>query len=71
MSVAVIGSRGRVVLPQEVREALGLNPGDTVFFLQDGDQIRLARAPEDFGEYMGLYGSGRPDRDTRAGDDTD
>ncbi len=56
LSVAVLGTRGRVVLPQEVREHLGLHEGDTVFFLMEGDRVRLARAPEDFGEYLGLYG---------------
>ncbi len=57
MSVAVVGSRGRVALPREVRELLRLEEGDTVFFLIEGDRVRLARSPEDFGEYLGLYGS--------------
>lgn len=56
LSVAVIGSRGRVVLPPEVRAALGVGQGDTLFFLVEGDRVRLARAPEDFGEYLDLYG---------------
>ncbi len=59
MSVAVIGSRGRIVLPQEVRTALGVSEGDTVFFIAEGDQVRLARAPEDFGEYLSLYSPAR------------
>ncbi len=57
LSVAVVGSRGRVSLPQEVRELLGLKEGDTVFFLLEGDRVCLARSPEDFGEYLGLYGT--------------
>ena len=62
MSVAVVGSRGRVVLPREVRDALHLLPGDSLFFLIEGEQVRLSRAPEDIGEYLALYG-GSPDQD--------
>jgi AbrB family looped-hinge helix DNA binding protein len=58
MAVAKVGSRGRIALPREVREHLGLGEGDTVLFLLDGDQVRLARSPEDFGQYVGLLGSG-------------
>ncbi len=68
IAVAVMGARGRVVVPAEVRAALGVAPGDTLFFLVEGDRVRLARAPEDFGEYLELYGPGRPEAIT---DDTD
>ena len=56
MSIAVLRSRGRLVLPAEVRGQLGLSEGDAVLFLIDGDQVRLTRSPENFGEYLALYG---------------
>jgi AbrB family looped-hinge helix DNA binding protein len=69
MSVAVIGSRGRLVLPREVRDALGVREGDTVFFLLEGEQVRLAAAPEDFGEYMRLLSGPRPAQQANEQDD--
>ena len=54
--VAVVGSRGRVTLPPEVRRALGVAEGDPVFFLLDDAGVRLTRAPGDLTEYRALYG---------------
>lgn len=54
--VTVIGSRGRVTLPPEVRGALGVTEGDPVFFLLDDDGVRLVAAPRDLAEYMALHG---------------
>ncbi len=56
-----VGSRGRIVLPREVRDALGAAEGDTLFFVVQGDQVRLTRAPADFGEYLGMFGGGPAD----------
>jgi antitoxin PrlF len=33
------------VLPKAVREALGLKPGDTVAFVIDGADVRVAHTP--------------------------
>ncbi len=57
-----VGSRGRIVLPREAREALGVAEGDTLFCIVQGDQVRLVRTPSDFSEYLGLLG-GPGDRD--------
>ncbi len=54
--VAVLGSRGRVTLPPEVRRALGVADGDPVFFLLDDAGVRLTRAPRDLTEYRALHG---------------
>ncbi len=54
----VVGSRGRIVLPHEVRAELGLTEGDTVFLVVGPDGVRLARSPESYAEWMGLHGSG-------------
>lgn len=41
---ARIGQRGRVTIPAEVRERLGLKPDDDVEFIVDDDRIILRRA---------------------------
>lgn len=42
---ARLGAKARVVLPKAVQEALGLKPGDTVAFVIDGADVRVARTP--------------------------
>ena len=39
----VIGG-GRVALPADVRRAMGLAEGDTVYFEMDGDELRIRSA---------------------------
>ncbi len=59
LTPVVVGSRGRIVLPREAREALGVAEGDTLFCIVQGDLVRLVRTPSDFGAYLGLLsGSG-------------
>lgn len=36
-----VGPKGQVVIPQELREALGLEPGDKVTFWQEGDHVAV------------------------------
>jgi AbrB family looped-hinge helix DNA binding protein len=45
-----IDTKGRVMLPKNFRDALALEPGDTVFlrFEQSGKVVRLARAASPF-----------------------
>jgi AbrB family looped-hinge helix DNA binding protein len=38
-----IDSRGRTRLPREVRERLGLKPGDRIAFVSEGEAVRLVR----------------------------
>ena len=40
-----LGAKARVVLPKEVRRALGLAPGDRFAFAIRGDEVRVIRAP--------------------------
>jgi AbrB family looped-hinge helix DNA binding protein len=60
MLPVTVGTRGRIVLPREVRAALGVAESDTLFFVVQGDDVRLTRAPSDFGEYLGMFGGGGP-----------
>lgn len=33
-----------MVIPKAIREHLGINPGDEVVFVEDGDEVRVRRA---------------------------
>jgi AbrB family looped-hinge helix DNA binding protein len=52
-----ISTRNQVSLPKGVRQALGLQPGDTVLFIIQGEVVRLARRPANLTEYT--YGLGK------------
>ena len=41
---AKLGAKAQLVLPKEVRGALGLKPGDSVAFLI-GEDVRVVRTP--------------------------
>ncbi len=43
MKTSALTSKGQVTIPAEVRRFLGLQPGDRVAFVVDGDEIRLVR----------------------------
>ncbi|MCU0272377.1 MAG: AbrB/MazE/SpoVT family DNA-binding domain-containing protein [Acidimicrobiales bacterium] len=36
-----VGPKGQVVIPKELRDALGIEPGDEVSFWRDGDHVAL------------------------------
>jgi AbrB family looped-hinge helix DNA binding protein len=63
MIAARLDDKGRVSLPKQVREELGLEPGDTLFIERDGDTVRLAKALNPFTpavrEAMAIYHAGR------------
>jgi antitoxin PrlF len=39
-----VGAKGQVVIPKEIRDALGLQPGAEVDFEQDGETVRILPA---------------------------
>jgi AbrB family looped-hinge helix DNA binding protein len=41
MSEAVVSEGGRVVIPAELRAKLGINVGDRLVWLEDGDRLVL------------------------------
>ena len=41
-----VGPKGQVVIPKEIRDRLGIAPGDEVVFIPDGDGVRIQPAPE-------------------------
>lgn len=38
---ARINENGRIVIPAEIRQQMGLNPGDTLYLSLQGDTLRL------------------------------
>ncbi len=39
-----MGTKGQVVIPKELRKALGLKPGDEITFWREQDHVSLRRA---------------------------
>jgi AbrB family looped-hinge helix DNA binding protein len=58
-----LDDKGRISLPRQMREELGLEPGDALFIERDGDTVRLAKALNPFApavrEAMATYHAGR------------
>ena len=57
---STISSKGQVTVPQEIRNRLGLVPGDRIDFVVEGDRtvIRPARAASNpFEKYRGVLGT--------------
>lgn len=54
-----VGPKGQVVIPKEMRDQLGIRPGDRVSFWCDGDSVSVRRA----GDVRSLIGclAGEPD----------
>lgn len=44
---AKVTSKSQLVLPKEVREQLGVHPGDTLVFHYDKRGVRIEKAPQD------------------------
>lgn len=52
-----VGPKGQVVIPQELREELGIEPGDKVSFWLEGDHVAIRPArtrPPLRGRFRGL-----------------
>ncbi len=55
MTKAKVTSKGQITIPKEVRERLGLRPGDEVEFVEEGEGIRMRKqvAESPFKRYRG------------------
>jgi AbrB family looped-hinge helix DNA binding protein len=61
---ARISAKYQVVIPKAIREALRLQPRDTLLFMLDGDTVVLRPQPDSFAEVLqGLHGEIWPDPD--------
>jgi AbrB family looped-hinge helix DNA binding protein len=43
-----VNAKGRLSIPRDLREALGIRPGDTLFVAREGDGLRYAKAENPF-----------------------
>lgn len=59
---AKITSKGQITVPREVRQALGVNPGDKIVFEQKGKEVsvRPVRSKSVFAKYRGIGNPGMP-----------
>ncbi len=51
-----VGPKGQVVIPKELRDALGIAPGDAVTFWREGDHVAVRPARSNrplHGRYVG------------------
>lgn len=53
---ARITTKGQITVPQEIRRALGVRPGDRLLFEQDrtGVRVRPVRTRSPFAKYRGI-----------------
>jgi len=58
----VLGQQGRLVIPAEIRAALGLGPGDRLHLEVDGDRIVLRRPEAAVAELRALAAALPPGR---------
>ena len=57
---SAVTSKGQITIPQEVRRRMGLNQGDRVEFLIQGDRTLICRARppvNPFEQYIGALGT--------------
>lgn len=55
-AAAKVTSKGQITLPCKLRNEMGINPGDTVFFdLRDGNAVM--RKPKNLMSYLGVLGN--------------
>lgn len=64
MLESTVTAKGQTSLPKDIRDLLGLRPGDRVRYLITGDEVRLVRPRK----IMTLCGSLRHDGAASAGD---
>ena len=57
---AKITSKGQITVPRKVRHALGVKPGDSLVFEQDGDNVRIrpVKIKSPFAKYRGIGNPG-------------
>jgi len=40
-----VTSKGQITIPQEVRREFDIKPGDTIYFIMDGEKLVLRKGP--------------------------
>ena len=59
-----VSEKGQVTIPKEVRELLGIHPGDEVEFEKKNGDIKIIKKVDDkvFDKYVGYLGKGKTDK---------
>ena len=57
MAEAILSSKYQIVIPREVRKALGLKPGDRLLVVVSGNCLMLRKKPKSYRK--AISGSGR------------
>jgi len=59
---AKITSKGQITVPHEIRRALGVRPGDSLVFEQNGSEVSVkpVRTKSPFEKYQGIGNPGIP-----------
>jgi len=47
LSVSSVTSKGQVTIPKEIRDSLGIEKGDRVIFLKDGDVVIFRKVKDE------------------------
>ena len=59
MPTVTVSSKGQIVMPKEVRDTLGIKPGQKVFLRVVDDHAEIVPLPEDPVEgFCGIFGKG-------------
>ena len=58
-----IGAKGQVQIPPDIRQTLGVGPGDNLLFEVQGQEVRVrgTKAPGGFSKYRGIGNPGIAD----------
>ena len=58
-----VSEKGQVTIPKEVRDILGIHPGDEVDFRKDNGDVILCKKTDSkvFDEFVGYLGKGSTD----------
>ena len=59
-----VSEKGQVTIPKEVREMLGIHPGDEVEFEEENGEVKMCKKTDatTFDEFVGYLGKGKTDR---------
>lgn len=59
MLTSSVTTKGQVAIPIELREKLGIKPGDRVGFVEDGDRVILRREETAVESLFGMVKAGK------------
>ena len=60
MKIGVVSGKGQVVIPKEIRDIVGIHPGDAVMFNVEGGKIIVERLGATGGNLKNILKAGKP-----------